>query len=307
MLATDRQQVDVAAIRARHPIPAVAGSTVKLRRAGHEWKACCPFHEDRSPSFTIFEGGERFHCFGCGATGDVLDFVQLMHRVSLPEAAAILDGKPQASLPVQRQRRSEPTKDTMLEAAAVWRSAGPIGGTPGEVYLRNRGLSLQLPSTLRFARLKYGRGDVLPCLVALVTGPDNRVSGVQRTFVREDGTGKANVPSPRLSLGRLTGGAIRLAPAAADLVVTGGVEDGLTLQQEVGRPTWAAAGEGNMANMVLPEVVTSVTIGADRDESGDRHAQRAGVAFSEQGRKVRIMRPCLGFKDFNDELRGVCA
>ena len=115
------------------------------------------------------------------------------------------------------------------------------------------------------------------------------------------------MPTPKLSLGRLTGGAIRLAPASTSLLITGGVEDGLTLQQELGRSTWAAAGEGNMANMVLPEAVASVTIGADRDESGERHARRAADAFSEQGREVRIMRPCLGFKDFNDELRGVSA
>ena len=53
MLATDRLHIDVAAIRATYPIPSIAGSTLKLIRAGHEWKACCPFHQDsplHSPS-----------------------------------------------------------------------------------------------------------------------------------------------------------------------------------------------------------------------------------------------------------------
>ena len=125
-----------------------------------------------------------------------------------------------------------------------------------------------------------------PVLVALLTGLDNKIAGVQRTYLKPDGTGKAPVPTPKLSLGRIRGAAIRL---------------------DLGRAVWAATGEGNMANMALPDLVRSVTIGADNDESGERHAQRAAWAFSEQGREARIMRPFTGFADFNAELQGVAA
>ncbi|MEO6248907.1 MAG: CHC2 zinc finger domain-containing protein [Sphingomicrobium sp.] len=84
--------LDLAAIRASHPLPAIVAASVKLIRAGNEWKTCCPFHEDRSPSLTIFDGGQRYHCFGCGASGDVLDWMQRLHSVGLKEAAAMLDG-----------------------------------------------------------------------------------------------------------------------------------------------------------------------------------------------------------------------
>src|SRR5690606_40466026 len=84
--------LDIDAIRRDYPLPSVAGAVVKLRPAGHEFKACCPFHEERTPSFTIFDTGRRFHCFGCGAAGDVLDFVQHLHNVSLREAASMLAG-----------------------------------------------------------------------------------------------------------------------------------------------------------------------------------------------------------------------
>lgn len=301
---TDRMHVDPSVIRANHPLPAVVGSSVKLLRAGNEWKGCCPFHDDRSPSFTIFAGGERFHCFGCEASGDVLDYVQRAFRLTFLEAVAMLQG---GTLAPDAPRVLSPllAKDTTPLAASIWQSASSINGTPAESYLRSRGLHLPLPCTLRFARLPYphetGR---LPCLVALISDINDQPVGIQRTFVREDGSGKADVPTPKLSLGRVRGGAIRLAPVAAELVVTGGLEDGLTLQQELGRAVWAATGEGNMANMVLPETVRSVTIGADNDESGERHAMRAAEAFSLQGRDVRIMRPFTGFKDFNDELRG---
>lgn len=297
--------IDLAAIRASHPLPFVVGASTKLIRAGYEWKACCPFHADRSPSFTIFDGGERFHCFGCGAGGDVLDYIQRAHNVSLPEAARMLEG---GNLPmvVQPALPPEPERDTNAEAIVIWRLAGPIAGTPAEFYLRGRGLDLRLPESLRFARLRYG-SRTLPCLVALIANAHDKIGGIQRTFVREDGSGKADVPTPKLSLGRIGGGAIRLAPAAGTLVVTGGLEDGLTLQQELGQAVWAATGEGNMANMVLPPGVKSVVIGADRDDAGDAHAKRAAEAFALQGRSVRIISPMPGHKDFNDELRRVSA
>jgi DNA primase len=223
---------------------------VKLVRAGNEWKASCPFHADRSPSFTIYEGGERFHCFGCGAGGDVLDYLQRAHDVGLREAVAMLEGG-KVPMVVQPPLPPEQDRDTTAEAITIWRSAGPITATPAEAYLRGRGLDLRLPDSLRFARLRYG-SKTLPCLVALIANDQNKIGGIQRTFVKEDGSGKADVPAPKLSLGRIAGGAIRLAPAAGKLVVTGGLEDGLTLQQELGQAVWAATGEGNIANMALP-------------------------------------------------------
>mgnify|MGYP000249338430 CR=1 FL=1 len=85
-------RLDLEAIRRAHPLPDVAARIVPLRRAGDEWLACCPFHADRTPSFTIYAGGTRFKCFGCGAAGDVLDFVRRAYDVPLVEAARRLDG-----------------------------------------------------------------------------------------------------------------------------------------------------------------------------------------------------------------------
>lgn len=72
-----------------------AGYGVALQANGKEWEGCCPFHADDTPSFTIFTGNdhnERFHCFGCGAAGDVVDFVQKIKNVSAREAIKILGG-----------------------------------------------------------------------------------------------------------------------------------------------------------------------------------------------------------------------
>jgi hypothetical protein len=67
----------------------------KLERDGGEYVCCCPFHSEETGSFTIFggkDGVERFHCFGCGERGDVMDFVQKIKGVNLPEAIKILGG-----------------------------------------------------------------------------------------------------------------------------------------------------------------------------------------------------------------------
>lgn len=304
MLSSNRQLLDLDAIRSNHPLPKIVGASVKLQRAGGEWKACCPFHADKSPSFTIFSGGMRFHCFGCGAGGDVLDYLQRLHGVNLPEAAAMLDGGCVPTVEV-RQLPPESERDTTAEAIAVWRSTAPAPGTPVEAYLRGRGLHLPIPPSIRFARAKLGRREAMPCLVALVASAENKAVGIQRTFLTEDGR-KADLPDGRVkfSLGRIRGAAIRLTPCAAELVVTGGVEDGLTLLQELGQAVWVAAGEGNLASMLLPPGVHTVTIGADGDESGERFARAAAEAFALEGRTARIIRPEPPHKDFNAQLTG---
>ena len=289
-------------VRSRFPLSAVAGQSMKLHRSGRELVARCPFHEDRSPSFTIFAGDRRFHCFGCGADGDVLDFVRRAMGCGLIAAIQMLDG---GALPViapvpvadaaDRNERRE-------EALAIWRAAAPATGTPVESYLRSRGILTRIPDSLRFARLRYGaRGPEHPVMVALVAGADDLPTGIQRTYLNVGGTGKAAVAKPKLSLGQVRGGAVRLAPCSAELVVCEGIEDGLTLQQELGLATWVAAGAGMMPAMRFPAGVRSVVIGADGDAAGEAAAQRAAATFASAHRRVRIIRP-IDAKDFNAEL-----
>lgn len=294
--------LDLDAVRRDNPLPAIVGASIKLQRVGREWKACCPFHADRSPSFTIFAGGQRFHCFGCGATGDVLDFVQRAHHVGLRDAAEMLSN---GKVPAARTSPAPRTDDheRVEEARSIWRTAAPAVGTPAEAYLRARGLGMSIPASIRFSRLPYGaKGPLHPCLIACVASASGRLMGIQRTYLNAAGTGKADVPKPKLSLGRVSGGAIRCAPAAAELIVTEGLEDGLTLQQELARPVWVAAGASMLPAMQFPAEVRAVVVAADCDAAGEAAARKAADAFSARGLAVRIMRPAAGFKDFNEQL-----
>lgn len=292
--------LDFAAAKAL-PLSSIVGATVKLRRAGREMVACCPFHPEKSASFTVNDDKGFYHCFGCGAHGDAADFIAAVEGVDLREALARIGA---GDLPQMRSPPvpSVPDRDTVQAARVIWRSAGPIGGTASERYLRGRGISCSIPPTFRHAQLAYGSGgDRLPCMVALVTGDDGALSGIQRTYLTDAGT-KAKVPTPKLSLGRVSGGAIRLAPVAAEVVVCEGAEDGLSLQQELGRAVWVAAGASMLAGMRFPPAVRSIVIGADNDVAGEREAAKAAAVFTERGLRVRIMRPPEGFKDFNETL-----
>jgi len=298
--------IDIDTIRTDYPVSSVVGAMTKLHRAGREWKACCPIHSDRSPSFTIYAGDQRWHCFGCGEGGDVLDFVRKVHGVGLREAAGMLTG---SNLPVVAMPRlDQPTdadRNTIRDAVEIWRNSGAIGGTPAERYLRNRGITIRLPDCLRFSMLRLGRRGPFPTLVALVAGPDDQPCGIQRIFLTDDGQ-KASLPDGKVkfSLGRIRGGAIRLAPGAVSgMILSGSVEDGLSLMEIEGRAVWAAPGEEMLAGMFLPEPVRSVVIGADADNAGKRFAAKARDKFMSEGRTVRIIIPTNGAKDFNQELQ----
>lgn len=297
-------RLDLNAIRRDNPLPAVAGAVVKLKAFGGEWKACCPFHSDRSPSFTIFSSGKRFHCFGCGASGDVLDFVMRLHGVGLRDAADMLGGGDLPVVEVARgQHADNRDSDRTPAALAIWQGAGPVEGTVAERYLRWRGITIPAPISLRFAELPYGaRGPVYPCLVACVSSAEGPLIGIQRTYLASDGCGKADVPKPKLSLGKVSGGAIRLAGLdGSELIVCEGAEDGLSLLQALGRPVWVSAGASMLPAMRFPQEIRAVAIGGDNDDAGRQAADKAARAYVARGIEARVFFPRIG-KDFNHEL-----
>ena len=301
-----REPVDLDAVRHANPLASVVGASLKLIRAGREWKACCPFHEDRTPSFTLF--GDRYHCFGCGASGDVLDFVQRSQGVGLREAADMLSGGNLPSVHVATLPPLDDGRDRMEEARSLWASAVPAKGTLAETYLHMRGVSLPNNDCIRFARLRYGKsGPEHPALIAAIAALDNTICGVQRTYLNSTGTGKAAVPKPKLSLGRVAGGAIRLTPCAARMAVTEGLEDGLSVIKLFGQATWVAAGASMMPSMLFPPGVNDVTVCGDADQAGRDAAFKAARVFSASGKIARVLFPDAG-KDFNEYLnREGCA
>ena len=135
-------------LMARVDIVDVIDSRVPLRKAGHEFKACCPFHDEKTPSFTVSPAKQFYHCFGCGAHGTAIGF--LMEYEHLDFVTAVEDLAARAGLTVPQEKatdkESSPTAPVYasLEQAAVYYQAQlrDHAQAPRAIdYLKGRGLS----------------------------------------------------------------------------------------------------------------------------------------------------------------------
>src|ERR1700682_770727 len=125
---------------------------VPLKKAGANYTACCPFHSEKTPSFTVSPSKQFYHCFGCGAHGTAIGFLMEYAGKSFPDAVDELAREvglevPQAVSPVQvaRREQSEDIFELLLRAAKFYRTA--LKEAPGAIeYLRARGLTGPVPA-----------------------------------------------------------------------------------------------------------------------------------------------------------------
>jgi len=202
------------------------------------------------------------------------------------------------SRPAARRR-----KDTRAFALRIWDAARPLAGTVAEAYLEVRGVGhVASAPALRFHRSithpDVPEPECFPALVAVVQGADGRLNGVHRTYLRADGTGKADLDSApaRLSLGPIGGGAVRILETAGDALLLGeGIETTSAAVKVLGWRcgAWAALSTSGLRAVVLPKHVHHVTIAADRDAKGGGQLAAAalGERLMEEGRSVAIKLP----------------
>mgnify|MGYP001379579356 CR=1 FL=1 len=134
-------------IRNRLSLAEAIGRRVKLTRRGREFVGLCPFHHEKSPSFTVVEEKNFYHCFGCGAHGDVIGFTMRTEGLPFPEAVERLAAEAGLALPERDPRAEEHARIAKTlydanEAAAEWFAAQlytPEGRTALD-YLKRRGL-----------------------------------------------------------------------------------------------------------------------------------------------------------------------
>jgi DNA primase len=132
-------------LRARTVLSAVIMPSVKLLRAGREWKACCPFHNEKTPSFTVNDDKGFYHCFGCGAHGDAIRFLTDHRGMPFMDAVKELAAKAGMEVPApdprakERAERAASLTDVMAEVAK-WYSdqLQGIGGADAREYLKRR-------------------------------------------------------------------------------------------------------------------------------------------------------------------------
>ena len=128
---------------ARADIVEVVGRRTQLKKAGREFKACCPFHDEKTPSFTVSPGKGFYHCFGCGAHGTVVGFLMEFDHMSFVDAIESLASSMGVEVP--RSETSQPTRrydelfSLMDTVARHWQSCLKETQTAVE-YLKSRGI-----------------------------------------------------------------------------------------------------------------------------------------------------------------------
>ena len=169
-------------IRYRSDIVEVISSYVNLKRAGANYNGLCPFHSEKSPSFTVFPATRSFYCFGCGAGGDVLSFVMRAENLDFPAALEMLarragiDYHPDsgdASLAHKRKRTLEMNR----EAARFYHNCLMQGGVGLDYLTKKRGLS---PAVIRHFGLGFapdGFGALTDRLTRLGYTEDEQIEG----------------------------------------------------------------------------------------------------------------------------------
>ncbi len=147
----------------RCPIDEVISGYVTLKRAGTNYVGLCPFHSEKSPSFTVFQNAGNFYCFGCGAGGDVITFIRRAENLDYPSALDFLAKR--AGITIARSRdekesaaRRERTLAMNKEAARYFRRIllETPAGKPGLDYLLSRGLTMP---TIRHFGLGFAPDD----------------------------------------------------------------------------------------------------------------------------------------------------
>ena len=289
----------------RASIRELIGEHVALKRRGKDFWGCCPFHQEKSPSFKVNEQDGLYYCFGCRASGDVFDWVKHIMGYDFTRAREYLEQR-LALGPINSEPRPTPAPtaaptppdaeavERQQAALAIWHEAYPCGCTDVELYLQGRGIDVVgmggLPPSIRYHRALYHHETrrKYAAMVAAIQGPNGKIVGVHRTYLTTVPAGekpgvaaamravgaepprgnvvvKAPVTGAKKMLGQAKGGAVPLAKPGAQLAIAEGIETALSVMAETGIPAWAALSLGNLGGITLPETVREVIICVDND------------------------------------------
>ncbi|MDO8529043.1 MAG: CHC2 zinc finger domain-containing protein, partial [bacterium] len=147
-------------IKSRINIVDLIGEYVRLQKSGSGWKGLCPFHREKSPSFTVSEEKQFWHCFGCHKGGDIFSFINEIEGIEFKETLKMLAEKTGVELPVFSKNQIQATDDRkkileILELSVKFYEKQLWDGAGKEkilAYLRGRGL---MDSSIREFRLGY--------------------------------------------------------------------------------------------------------------------------------------------------------
>jgi hypothetical protein len=192
----------------------IAAALGNARREGRDWRCQCPVH--RGYSLTLRDGRDTLlvKCWGGCTAPEILDALR---------SRGLIDGVPDPEQEEARRKRAaaaakaevERAKRKIDRARSLYQRGAPVAGTPVEVYLRSRGITIPIPPALRYLRwCPHRNGRYFPAMIAPIVNVAGEQTAIHKTFLKPDGSGKADLPKEeqRETCGPMKGAAVRLAP-----------------------------------------------------------------------------------------------
>ncbi len=245
--------------------------------------------------------------------GDLLDLIALnkgcaVFRDALEDARAFLR-EPERIRTRCGSRTIEPARDAVAAAEKLYRLSRPVPGTLAETYLRGRAIGARLSwPCLRFhPACYYHAGDdaprqAWPALLGAVTDAEGSLTGLQRTYLARDGSGKAPLADPRRAMGRLLSNAVRFGQPSEILAAGEGIETVLSLLSLFpALPMAAGVSATHLSALVLPPGLRRLYVLRDNDSAGGYAEERLGRRCRDAGIDCRVLIPSA--KDLNIDLR----
>ena len=275
-------------------------------------KVCCLFHDDPTPSCHIYP--DHFHCYGCNARGNAVDWLTKAEKITRDAALHKLNTWSGPRSPIDAGKDEEKAARKLELATQLWDAARPIAGTLAERYLtetRRLDLSLlpDIGAVLRFhATCPFGGDNRHPCLIALFRDvATDEPAGIHRIALTADAQKISRMMLGSWSAPR----AIKLWPAGRTLAAGEGIETTLAAAARcVFRgaplyPAWAMGAKDILKKLPPLVGVERLIILADNDANGQGQTAARACAgnWRHAGREVVVLTPQQADSDFNDLVR----
>lgn len=267
--------------------------------------ACCPAHGDRKPSLSLSDGPSGRLLVNCKAGCDFLSILGALRGLGIVSGEGRIPRTDPAELARYEAEQRREAEKREGQAQAIWAEARPIGSTIAATYLREaRGITCILSGSLRFhPSCWHPSAQRLPAMIARVDGAAR--FAVHRTYLRPDGSGKAQVEPAKAMLGHTAGGAVRLAVGPDALAVGEGMESAMSLLCGPLRgavTVWAALSASGMAGLRLPSALGTLIVATDGDAPGKAAGAKLAQRAAALGWAVTLF-PAPDGRDWNDVIR----
>ena len=257
MKSLSHLSIDVANILSAVNIVDVISSHVALKKKGSGYFGCCPFHSEKTPSFHVNSAKQFYHCFGCGASGDAIQFVREYFRLDFREACRHLVGDSLAEISTEELVASKARKAELVRLAAEEQALvyAEVAAKAERLWAKCRPIDIDHPYLRNKAIRGYGMRQLKNSLVARVCNADGKLTQLQ--FIRD----RSQLTQKDIDEGRegktfLTGGQLHgcwseVGERSETILIAEGIATRDSLLESVGYTTLAAFSNTNLMAVAL--------------------------------------------------------